>query len=381
MAGLYGSRQRLYHDANLLLHMKLRTVLIFLFALACQACGSFQEANNTEIIFPKTDVGTPTGPPISKTIGPEGGSISMPDGRISVDVPAGAVIGNTQFSIQPITNMAINGIGSGYRLEPGHITFPIPLKLTFHFDDRDLAGTVAEALLLAFQDKDGSWHAESKTKLNEQEKTLTVATTHFSDWLYLRTVGITPAEKKVLVGEAVPIKVDACPDRDSVLRYNPFNKFFKRDCYAASSDASTWVLKGAGTLTRISASTVVYTAPSIKPADNRARVIVDIDIMSRDPSTGEVRAYPKKFESWITIIDRGYKATGQDGTFKYSGVVCSLDKPFALMAANDFAGIPWILFPQVADTARSATAKTRVRFICLEAARTPSRVLKLKSRA
>lgn len=297
-----------------------------------------RRANDREMVFPASEVGIPTGPPVSKTVGPEGGSISSPDGKITVKVPMNAVAGNTQFSIQPITNMAKNGIGNGYRLEPGDRAFAVPLNLTIHFDDRDLEGTVGEALQLAYQDKDGSWHAQASTKLNDHEKTLTIATTHFSDWLVLRTIGISPVKATLLLGETVGIGVDSCPDRDPIQKYNIWKYVFGHDCRDISGTGK-WRLAGAGELStnvtdgsgKKTSTYVFYTAPHVKPADPVAVVTVDIDVTIRDPDTGEVKTYPRTFESRIKIVDRGYKAVGNTGDAQYSGVVC-LDSPFTVNA-------------------------------------------------
>lgn len=299
----------------------------------CQACGLLKgSADDPEILYPKTGVGTPTGPPVSKTIGPEGGMLTSADGKLTITVPRGSVMGNTQFSIQPITGESDRAVGGAYRLEPADSPFAVPVQLIRHYDENDLAGTPAAAAQLAFQDKDGSWHAQTSSKADEAARTLSVSTTHFSDWLILRTIGISPVKVSVLVGETVYIKVDSCPDRDPIQKYNIWKYFFGHDCRKVSTNNSTWSLNGEGRLTSTDdASGIVYTAPLVKPADPVAHVTVDIDIPIRDPETGEIKTYSRKFESRIKIIDRGYKAIGNAGDAQYSGVVC-LESPFTITA-------------------------------------------------
>src|SRR5437660_5954425 len=77
-----------------------------------------RRAGNTEVVFPATEVGTPQGPKVTKDIGPAGGSIVSPDGRLTLTVPQNALTETVKFEIQPITNKAQGGLGGAYRLEP-----------------------------------------------------------------------------------------------------------------------------------------------------------------------------------------------------------------------------------------------------------------------
>lgn len=297
-----------------------------------------RQTASAEMVFPATEVGTPVGAKVAKEIGPAGGWLSSPDGRIKVIVPKNAVTENTQFSIQPITSTLTYGIGQGYRLEPAGKTFASPLQLTIHYENSDLEGTLAEALQLAYQDKKGAWHVASSGTLDKEARTVTISTTHFSDWLFLRTVAISPTDAKVLVGDTVFIKIDACVRRDWINRYNPWVYVFgDGKCWRLPTDGAKWELKGAGKLTRVDKSSgAVYTAPSVKPTENHVKVVLDIDITTRDPGSGEVSTYPKKFETLITIFDRGYTASGKAGTTVLSGDICDLEKHFTLKTNNPF---------------------------------------------
>lgn len=305
-------------------------------------CNLFS-GDGDEIVFAATEVGTPVGDKVSKGIGPTGGTLTSPDGKLTLTVPKGALTENNSFSIQPITNSSAAGIGLGYRLEPHDAKFATPLELSIRFDDNDLEGTVPEALELAYQDSAGAWHAPTASRLDMNTKTLTVSTTHFSDWLFLRQLAITPAKAKVLVGETVFIKIDACTNRNW---YERINIFVRDRCSGQSTEGATWELKGAGSLARADRSSgAVYTAPPVKPSDNKVRVILDIEIKIRDRATGEVRIYPRTFESRITIIDRGYKATGKAGPVVFDGLICDLDAPFTVNGRHPMLNYPLEFVP------------------------------------
>jgi hypothetical protein len=77
-----------------------------------------RHAGETEEVFAPTKVGTsPLATQVTKDIGPEGGTLTSADGKLTITVPKGAVARNTRFSIQPITSENDMGVGGGYRLE------------------------------------------------------------------------------------------------------------------------------------------------------------------------------------------------------------------------------------------------------------------------
>jgi hypothetical protein len=72
---------------------------------------------------------------------------------------------------------------------------------------------------------------------------------------------------------------------------------------------------------------------------------VSAKFYSWNPTTGETGAVEKTFAARITIVDRGYRVTGHDGSTSYSGVICSLDQPFAVMAGNTLVAYPLDFVP------------------------------------
>ena len=67
----------------------------------------------------------------ARTIGPEGGSFSIPNG-ITVTVPAGAVRSNTAFSVTRLPGRIV-----AYEFEPHGTTFDVPLRITHPTRDLD----------------------------------------------------------------------------------------------------------------------------------------------------------------------------------------------------------------------------------------------------
>ena len=301
-----------------------------------------RRTGNAELIFPATEVGTPVGGKITKNIGSAGGTLTSPDGKLTLTVPKDAVEETVSFSIQPITNTASNGLGNGCRLEPSGMKFRTPVEVSVQYDENDLKGTVPEALGLAYQDDKGAWHSPTHARLDQEKRTITVSTTHFSDWVYLALLRIIPTDARVHVGETQFIKIAlACPPTKL------FDWYFHIDCSrGVYTDEAEWELRGEGTLTRFNESSgVVYTAPASMPVNKHASVELNIVIFNRNELTGELSKDPKTFATWITIVGGGYRASGQDGPTNYSGVVCSLDEPFTITGQNALVALPLKFVP------------------------------------
>lgn len=311
-----------------------------------------RHAGDTEMVFAATEVGTPVGDKVTKAIGPEGGSITSPDGRLTLTVPENALTETVPFSIQPVTNKFEAGLGLSYRLEPEGKTFATPLDISVHYDDHDLEGTFPEALSLAYQDKDGAWHMQNAIDLDEDKKTITVSATHFSVFELIYREKLLPAKATLHVGERLKILATNC---------NPVNRIIDfllgGKCSEGWGMYDNWKLVGEGKLAQ-DYPYMIYTAPGKKPTPNVATVIfyqpefmVSVEVPCPLDKTDGWRIVrdravpwpnvrqkchkmvpgPGTLESVITIIDRGYKATGSDGPTTYSGTVCSLDKEFTVV--------------------------------------------------
>ena len=125
-----------------------KTLNMFLSLAACLL--SFSSCNPGDTTPPPTPQptpkGTPTGAATSQTIGPAGGIVSTPDGKISLTFPANALPSDTDIVIQPITDEAPGGLGNSYRLEPEGATFAQPVEVAFSYTDADLLGSSTDAL-------------------------------------------------------------------------------------------------------------------------------------------------------------------------------------------------------------------------------------------
>lgn len=301
--------------------------LLFIVAVGPLGCSLFSnKAGDAELVFAATEVGTPEGDKVTKDIGPAGGTLSSPDGRMMLTVPQGALTETLPFSIQPITNKADGGLGLAYRLEPDGSTFTTPLQISVRYDEKHLEGTVPDALSIAYQDKQGAWHAQTTAKLDQAAKTLTYSTTHFTDVAVFPRLRILPPKATVYVGKELQIRMVVCRERGFL------DRLLSRPVLCSPlPERGKWTLSGPGRLDFESfLQGVNYQAPLKKPTPNRAEVNLTGVFQVWNPVSGETTKEEHTFTSKITIIDRGYRAAGKTADLSYSGTICDLEKPFTV---------------------------------------------------
>ena len=180
-------------------------------ALVWVACGSDSQPNPPQEIEPKaTSVGVPMSLPQTLVIGPAGGSLSSADGKLTVEIPAGALSKDETVGIQEISNEAHGKVGKAFRLTPEGVTFAQPVKLHYRYSDEEVKGTVPELLSVAYQDQEGFWHVYKEPTLNRGTQTISVETRHFSDWSPVTGAQLLPHTTSVLVDKTVDLRVVRC---------------------------------------------------------------------------------------------------------------------------------------------------------------------------
>lgn len=117
-------------------------------------------------------------------VGAEGGTLTSPDGRLLVTVPAGALATPAELSVNEITNTAPGGIGNSYRLGPEGTLFQSPVQLQFTMG----AGSDLNLLAVAYQEQQGFWLRQRVVTRNQPAGTLTVAADRLGDWTVVTNV-------------------------------------------------------------------------------------------------------------------------------------------------------------------------------------------------
>jgi len=174
-------------------------ILLVLLAVRCSDDDQLNEQVENE--EPEvTEIGASIGDPMTADIGPEGGSLTSEDEQLTITVPAGAITGNTTFSIEPIVDFCPGGIAS-YRLLPEGLIFSTPVTITFHYTEEDLEGTLSEFLELAYQGSDNIWYSLTWVTVDEAAKTISAPVKHFTRWSVASKLRIEPRRPAIPVIE------------------------------------------------------------------------------------------------------------------------------------------------------------------------------------
>ena len=249
-------------------------VMVTLFS--CKKSHIDQPASPTGPASPLvTAVGTPDGTANSRLIvATTGGSITSTDGRITVNVPAGALSNDETITIQPVTNTTGLGKSKAYRITPHGVTFNKPVTISFRYTDADIVTTVPELLRIAFQDSARKWQSMNQTQVVKQNKQLTVTTTHFSDWTIIPLVHIEPAEARIALNETIDLKVIYSYDPEEIfVPLTPVTPLTQPQI--SSKFVKKWQHSGPGTLTTEGAK-AVYKAPNKAPTQNPVAISAEI---------------------------------------------------------------------------------------------------------
>jgi hypothetical protein len=157
-----------------------------------------------------TPVGVPIGGPVTQTVGAGGGTVTSSDGVLALVIPAGALTGSSDITIQRITAQAPGATGDGYRLTPEGLIFAQPVTLRLAYGDANLESSAPEFLWVASQEADGSWLLAPGVVLDIGARTLTVTTAHFSDWTMLQGLQIRPPAATLKPTESQNLMVKKC---------------------------------------------------------------------------------------------------------------------------------------------------------------------------
>jgi hypothetical protein len=267
---------------------------------------------------------------VSKVIGTAGGELVTSDNSIRLEIPAGALTKDETVSIQEITNNAPGKFGKAFRLSPEGTTFAKPARITFAFSEEQLKGAPLEAMQVGYQ-KDGLWKAANVMARDPAAKTVTVETTHFSDWSPVPGAQLDPSMAHVKEGGTVDLKVIVCDSEKA----GPLEGTFEcAENVVASHMVRNWSVNGTpggsqslGYVNMGQPGHFTYRAPAVKPRPNTVAVSVQLNGINTDGG-------PSPLLILIANIVVGDDDAGWQGTITYteSG---SRDNP----ARDGFTGV------------------------------------------
>lgn len=277
--------------------------------------------NATPVVTAK---GLPLGSATSYPVNSSAKTITSADGRLDIIIPAGAFTTATNISIQPISNLAPLGLATGYRLLPEGTTFAKPITLRFHYTAADLGTAVEDFLWINTQNNDGTWVGNKNSEVDKANKTISIETTHFSDWTMGRFMDLTltPARATVKVGEKLNMSITGFLENEansedllvplSPVEFGPNTVVTEEKKLLAATrqylgfSIKEWTVNGAasgGRYGRIEPGKLraVYHAPATAPTPPTATITVNLVARKRNLPNANYMLV-----SNITIIDATY---------------------------------------------------------------------------
>ncbi|GAB3992695.1 hypothetical protein GCM10028807_26130 [Spirosoma daeguense] len=227
-----------------------------------------------------TEIGQLQGTPVSQIIGPEGGSLSTPDGTVRLTLPAGAISQATTITILPITSHTPNGIGQAYRFSPDGLQFSKPATLTFQYTNEQVSANDADMLKVAYQGANKVWYNVTGARVDTQQKRISVPMAHFSDWSayeiayfdsFILTSGQETSAESIAYGETMSIHIfeTIVAEDESIQRLASENVGEVKDV--------KWSIIGQGKLETVqSKKGIRYVAPA--KGDKRITVTVNAEL-------------------------------------------------------------------------------------------------------
>jgi hypothetical protein len=287
--------------------MKKFITSIFLF-LSIHASAQTDAAVDTIARYAITAFGKDDGVKTEMKIGKDGGSISSKDGVVTLIFPEDALSKKTNISIQPVENMAPNGNGKGYKMEPSGILFNKPATIVFNYVNEDTANNGQALMNIAMQDENGKWFKLNKTVKDTVAKTITGIIKHFSTYVNFSKAKIIPKYTRLKIGGSIRLKImEAYYDdtEENVITLTPINGVTE---YPVMNWKVNGIEKGNSNVGFISASTngsANFKAPEKVPVP--ALVAVSV---SEVYNSAFVKRHGYNFMvSNILIYDNAYKVT------------------------------------------------------------------------
>ncbi|WP_428661307.1 hypothetical protein [Runella sp.] len=281
--------------------MKVLKLIPFLF-LGVFACQTPQDIdpNDPNAEQPASEKGTPTevGQPVgaafSQTIGPEGGSISTPDNKITFTFPAGAVSKPTPITIQPVENKAFVGIGLTYNITAPDTKLNKNAEMTLHYTPEDVEGAAPEVLGIAHQDQEGIWQSRVDVKVDKVNKTVKAPVSHLAHWAFYEQFFIECDKKEVASVEQVKFVVKFPERRTDAKPGDPYGDLMPLSPHQiisasrvvrrtingvtdGSKEGDNYANVGQITEDR-SLAKATYTAPAREPDNNPVAIGAEIDL-------------------------------------------------------------------------------------------------------
>lgn len=263
--------------------------------------------------------GTAQGTAVHKSIGASGGSISSDDGRLTIDIPAGAVNTPTDFTIQPISNTMPVGSAPAYRILPAHTDLLKPVTISLKYTEADMDGCDEDALYLTDQDSAGVWKVLNKTNIDKGGRVLSAQTKHLNDFGFTGLYYLVTPKNTLATGETVRLIVKKIVVDDNTADDESAMGTSGQD--TNEDDFAGWEKNGSGSMDASGKTSAGYTAPGTVDNSSGVEIRANLRNIKRSRSAS---ARMIALRTRINIQTENFMAGTYDGQpFNCTGVSAS----------------------------------------------------------
>ncbi|MDH5367808.1 MAG: hypothetical protein OEW67_12535 [Cyclobacteriaceae bacterium] len=202
--------------------MKYLTLLIV--ALIFTSCGEDDPATINENV-----------------IGIDGGIVTSNDNKVSIEIPANALVNDTEISINPTTSHPANNIGAVYDFGPDGTQFISPAKMSFSYNDSDLMVTNSGNNLTIAYDNNNSWALLNST-VDLINKVVTADVDHFTSFGLTYRNMIVYADQEYAITRGEVFSLGLGDPFDPEFNSNPTHVNYEFSIF--DSNESIWINAG-----------------------------------------------------------------------------------------------------------------------------------------
>jgi hypothetical protein len=122
-------------------------------------------------------------------IGAGGGTLSTPDGVLTLSVPRGAVDHDVEFTVAPTAAPLPAAVGAAFEIGPSGTQFAVPATVAIRYSNDELGDATASDLLIATIAQ-GKWQPLSASAVDQGSMTVAGATPHLSPYALVRAAAV-----------------------------------------------------------------------------------------------------------------------------------------------------------------------------------------------
>jgi hypothetical protein len=122
-----------------------------------------------------------------ETVGPRGGTVMSDDGRVTLEIPAGALSSDVEISIEVVDDGPNSAVGTAYAILPAGVSLLRPATLSYDLaasvDDRsfDIAGLEMSELILVTE-KANRWKPMPDLEVDTDAEVISASVLYFSSY-------------------------------------------------------------------------------------------------------------------------------------------------------------------------------------------------------